>query len=143
MSDRPFTSARSSRSNPAGSPLDRVPSWQCFLGSPLSDGITGKLISAIWDPWRELPRHLDDLNRTDIYTLRRIVPRDRGMAWGNGLNIASSAAGLIGQKRAQALARSRLVACADIDLVRAERCAQVAQAAVASSSTGVEAVHEE
>jgi hypothetical protein len=55
-----------------------------FLGSRLSDGITGKLISAPWDPWKTLPNHLADLNGTDIYTLRRIVPKDRGMTWGDG-----------------------------------------------------------
>jgi 3-oxoacyl-[acyl-carrier protein] reductase len=54
-----------------------------FLGSALSDGITGKLISAVWDPWESLPGHLDDLASTDIYTLRRIVPKDRGKTWGN------------------------------------------------------------
>ncbi len=52
-----------------------------FLASPASDGITGKLISAIWDPWPDLARHRDDLKNSDIYTLRRIVPQDRGKDW--------------------------------------------------------------
>ena len=67
-----------------GVPLGKGADLAVFLGSPLSDGITGKLISAVWDPWEGLPHHLEDLNGTDIYTLRRIVPRDRGMAWGDG-----------------------------------------------------------
>ncbi|MCJ7432725.1 MAG: SDR family oxidoreductase [Anaerolineales bacterium] len=54
-----------------------------FLASSASDGITGKLISAVWDPWEHFPEHLDDLKKTDIYTLRRIVPKDRGMDWGD------------------------------------------------------------
>jgi NAD(P)-dependent dehydrogenase (short-subunit alcohol dehydrogenase family) len=54
-----------------------------FLASSASDGITGKLISAVWDPWQTLPDHRDDLNRTDIYTLRRIQPQDRQMGWGD------------------------------------------------------------
>jgi len=54
-----------------------------FLASKLSDGITGKLISAVWDPWEHFPEHLDDLQKTDIYTLRRIVPKDRGQSWGD------------------------------------------------------------
>jgi hypothetical protein len=29
----------------------------------------------------ELPNHVSDLNSTDIYALRRIVPKDRGMDW--------------------------------------------------------------
>jgi len=53
-----------------------------FLASSASDGITGKLISAIWDPWESLQDHLSDLEQNDIYTLRRIVPQDRGKAWG-------------------------------------------------------------
>ena len=53
-----------------------------FLASAHSDGITGKLISAPWDPWEELPAHADDLGISDVYTLRRIVPADRGLSWG-------------------------------------------------------------
>jgi NAD(P)-dependent dehydrogenase (short-subunit alcohol dehydrogenase family) len=53
-----------------------------FLLSPRSDGITGKLISAVWDPWEKLDQFKNDLNG-DIYTLRRIVPKDRGKIWGD------------------------------------------------------------
>lgn len=64
-----------------GTPLDRGAALAVFLGAAASDGITGKLISAVWDPWEELPERRDDL-RGDVYTLRRIVPKDRGMDWG-------------------------------------------------------------
>jgi NAD(P)-dependent dehydrogenase (short-subunit alcohol dehydrogenase family) len=67
-----------------GVPLCRGAELAVFLGSSSSDGITGKLISAVWDPWESLPNHLDDLNGSDIYTLRRIVPKDRDMTWGEG-----------------------------------------------------------
>jgi NAD(P)-dependent dehydrogenase (short-subunit alcohol dehydrogenase family) len=53
-----------------------------YLASEESAGITGKLISAPWDPWRELQRFREDIDGTDIYTLRRIVPKDRGKNWG-------------------------------------------------------------
>jgi len=53
-----------------------------FLASPEAAGVTGKLISAVWDPWRELGVHRQDLAATDVYTLRRIVPRDRNLSWG-------------------------------------------------------------
>ncbi len=66
-----------------GVPLDTGAQLAVFLGSPASDGITGKLISAVWDPWAELPRHLEDLCRSDVYTLRRIVPADRHLDWGS------------------------------------------------------------
>ena len=47
-----------------------------FLASAASDGITGKLISAQWDPWKD-PEKFRALATGDIYTLRRIVPEDR------------------------------------------------------------------
>lgn len=65
-------------------PLEIGAALAVYLGSPLSDGITGKLLSAQWDPWQTLQEHADDL-RGDIYTLRRITPKDRGRTWGNDL----------------------------------------------------------
>ena len=64
-----------------GAGLEKGARLAVFLGSSGSDGITGKLISAIWDPWEELDVHKADLKDTDIYTLRRIVPSDRGLSW--------------------------------------------------------------
>lgn len=63
-------------------PFQRAADLCVFLASRSSDGITAKLISAVWDPWEDLPKHLDDLRDSDIYTLRRIVPTDRGKHWG-------------------------------------------------------------
>ena len=62
-----------------GTPLTTGAALCVFLASQESDGITGKLISAVWDPWRDFGRHLDKLQKTDVYTLRRIVPEDRGL----------------------------------------------------------------
>ncbi len=53
-----------------------------WLASAASDGISGRLISAVWDPWEDLANHAWELKESDIYTLRRIVPRDRGLDWG-------------------------------------------------------------
>ena len=50
-----------------------------YLASGGSDGVTGRLISAQWDPWKTLHTHKDEFG--DIYTLRRIVPEDRGKKW--------------------------------------------------------------
>lgn len=69
--------------NQGGTPLEKGAELATFLGASLSDGITGKLISAVWDPWENLPEHLDELNQTDIYALRRIIPHERGMGWGD------------------------------------------------------------
>lgn len=66
-----------------GTPLERGTALAVFLGSSASDGITGKLIAAVWDPWESLGEHRADLQGTDVYTLRRIVPKDRGFSWGD------------------------------------------------------------
>ncbi|HZL14080.1 MAG TPA: SDR family oxidoreductase [Verrucomicrobiae bacterium] len=63
-------------------PLELGASLAVYLASAESDGITGKLISAQWDPWEKLQEFKNDLN-SDIYTLRRIVPKDRGKTWGD------------------------------------------------------------
>jgi 3-oxoacyl-[acyl-carrier protein] reductase len=65
-----------------GDSIDRAAQCAVFLASSASDGITGRLISAVWDPWEELATHRDELRGSDVYTLRRIVPADRGMKWG-------------------------------------------------------------
>jgi len=65
-----------------GVPLAKGADLAVFLGCDLSNGITGKLLSAVWDPWKSLPAHLEELNRTDVYTLRRIVPNDRQLDFG-------------------------------------------------------------
>ena len=64
-----------------GAGLEKGARLAVFLGSADSDGISGKLISAIWDPWEEMDRYKADLEDSDIYTLRRIVPSDRGLDW--------------------------------------------------------------
>ncbi len=64
-----------------GTPLTHGAELCAFLASRASDGITGRLISAVWDPWKDLPARLDELRKSDIYTLRRIVPEDRGKTW--------------------------------------------------------------
>lgn len=44
----------------------------CFLASDESDGITGKLISARWDPWKEESFRDELRSDRDVATLRRI-----------------------------------------------------------------------
>jgi 3-oxoacyl-[acyl-carrier protein] reductase len=66
-----------------GTPLETGAALCVFLASAASDGITGKLLSAVWDPWADLPAHRADLEATDVYTLRRITTADRGLPWGS------------------------------------------------------------
>ena len=61
--------------------LDLGAGLAVYLACTESDGITGKLISAQWDPWAKLAEHRDELAKSDIYCLRRIVPEDRGKKW--------------------------------------------------------------
>ncbi len=65
-----------------GSPEKRAADLAIYLGSEQSDGISGKIISAVWDPWEDFEKYTQDL-KTDVYTLRRIVPEDRNMGWGS------------------------------------------------------------
>ncbi len=64
-----------------GVPPERGAELATWLASAASDGVTAKLLAAVWDPWLELPEHLEDLD-SDVYTLRRIVPKDRALGWG-------------------------------------------------------------
>jgi len=64
-----------------GAPLELGAELCVFLASSQSDGISGRLISAQWDPWRRLDDYRAELAAGDIYTLRRIVPDDRGKKW--------------------------------------------------------------
>lgn len=61
--------------------LSRAAQLAMFLSSDPAAGITGKLISAQWDPWERLGDRTSDLQGSDVYTLRRIVPRDRNLKW--------------------------------------------------------------
>jgi NAD(P)-dependent dehydrogenase (short-subunit alcohol dehydrogenase family) len=64
-----------------GAPLQNGANACVYLASAQSAGITGKLLSAIWDPWDRLHEFSKALDKSDIYTLRRIVPADRGLDW--------------------------------------------------------------
>jgi NAD(P)-dependent dehydrogenase (short-subunit alcohol dehydrogenase family) len=66
-----------------GAPLDKGADLALFLASAASDGITAKLISAMWDDWEHWSDHLEELSSSDAYTLRRIAGRDRGFTWGD------------------------------------------------------------
>jgi 3-oxoacyl-[acyl-carrier protein] reductase len=66
-----------------GASMDKVADLALFLASDAGKGITGKLISAVWDDWARWPEHLEELSASDVYTLRRIAGRDRGLSWGD------------------------------------------------------------
>ena len=62
-------------------PPVKIAELAMFLASPESDGLSGRIISLIWDDWKSNPEHFDEIMTSDIYTLRRIIPADRGYKW--------------------------------------------------------------
>lgn len=57
-----------------GTPVELVCELVLFLASPASGKLTGKLISAPHDPWRDWEDQVDELNATPLYTIRRLDP---------------------------------------------------------------------
>ena len=54
-----------------------------FLISDAGDKITGKLISAQWDNFEMWADNIEKVSESDVYTLRRIVGKDRKLDWGD------------------------------------------------------------
>jgi len=77
-----FYDASIKQRDSGGTPLELGANLCLYFASDESHGITGKLVSAAWDPWQQLQEHRQALDATDVYTLRRIVPRERGFSWG-------------------------------------------------------------
>jgi len=59
-----------------GASLERALDLVEWLLSADSDGISGKLLSAPWDPWPTLGPQASLLAKSDVYTLRRVLPAD-------------------------------------------------------------------
>lgn len=70
-----FDKIRQARETGAGavSP-DIAADLAVFLASPASGKLTGKLIAAPYDPWREWSGKDEALNSTPLYTIRRLDP---------------------------------------------------------------------
>ena len=64
-----------------GVPPEKVAELALFLASSKSDGLSGRLISLLWDNWKDISQHLEDIMSTDVYAMRRIIPGDRGYDW--------------------------------------------------------------
>ena len=60
-----------------GAGFDDAVDLAVFLASAASNGISGKLISAVWDKWVEFPGQIDALASSDVFTLRRITEQER------------------------------------------------------------------
>jgi len=64
-----------------GVPAELAARAVVFLLSNAAEGISGRILAAPWDAWWEWPDRLAELAGSDLFTLRRIVPRDRGADW--------------------------------------------------------------
>ena len=60
-----------------GASMERAAELILYLADSISDGISGRLISAVWDDWEHLHEHKDEITNSDIYTLRRIIDNKR------------------------------------------------------------------
>ena len=56
-----------------GTPLEKPTALAVFLASDDSKGLTGKLISAVWDDWESMSGRISEIVSSDIYTLRRVT----------------------------------------------------------------------
>lgn len=65
-----------------GTSLESACELTLFLGSNYSDGISGKLISSVWDDWKNWPQKKNVLKKNDLFTIRRVTSKDRGVNWG-------------------------------------------------------------
>src|SRR5713226_5946867 len=58
-----------------GTPPALAAELAVFLASSAAAGVTGRLISAVWDDWKSLPERAPELGRSALFTLRRIDGR--------------------------------------------------------------------
>jgi len=56
-----------------GVPPEKAAALAVFLASEESGGLSGRLISAVWDDWESMNKHIDQIMGSDLYTLRRVV----------------------------------------------------------------------
>lgn len=68
-----FYQAALEQSKSGGTSLELAADLAVYLASDAANGITGKLISAIWDRWNNLHEYFPEIANTDIFTLRRII----------------------------------------------------------------------
>ena len=67
------------RLNTGGDPIDKAPELALFIASQNRKELNGRVISAIWDNWENISNQKDKIIDTDIFQMRRIVPKDRGI----------------------------------------------------------------
>ncbi|HWE03719.1 MAG TPA: SDR family oxidoreductase [Tepidisphaeraceae bacterium] len=70
-------SAALTRRREGGASMKDAADLVAMLASSSCDGISGRLISAVWDDWKHLFNRRDELAGTDLYTLRRVTTSEK------------------------------------------------------------------
>ena len=78
-----FYNKSQEQKNQGGAGFDKAIELINYLSSSKSDGLTGKIISALWDNYKDWNKNLNQIVESDVYTLRRITGRDRNLDWGD------------------------------------------------------------
>ena len=60
-----------------GVPPERAAALAVFLASEESCGLSGRLISAVWDDWENMNGRIEQIMASELYTLRRVVDGQR------------------------------------------------------------------
>lgn len=74
VGDKEFTDATKTQQT-GGSDPSLLAEFFLFLASKQSDGISGKLISVLWDDWKNFPQLVLQLQKNSLLSLRRIDGR--------------------------------------------------------------------
>ena len=61
------------RKENGATPVEVPAELAVYLASDESDGISGRIISAVWDDWKHFAAHKEEIMESDLYTLRRVV----------------------------------------------------------------------
>ncbi len=67
--------------NSGGVSPEKAASLCVWLASDASKGLTGKILSAVWDNFEKIPERMEDIMKSDVYTFRRVRPKDREFKW--------------------------------------------------------------
>ncbi|MBU0529970.1 SDR family oxidoreductase [bacterium] len=65
------------RLSTGGDSIEKAPELALFIASKNRKELNGRVISAIWDNWEKISLQKDIVIDTDIFQMRRIVPKDR------------------------------------------------------------------
>jgi 3-oxoacyl-[acyl-carrier protein] reductase len=62
-----------------GDSIEKAPELALYIASKYRPELNGKVISAIWDNWNKISKNADKIADSDIYNMRRIIPKDRNI----------------------------------------------------------------